>query len=1255
MMGLQRDDIDAYDSKSEPVAQATAALVAMNNAGWTVIRKYFPQLGNVSAGPERRVDPGKQTDNRFFAAYATEDVAFSPIPLLCMVWSLPEPELSGRLKAFHEEIAPAMVVEDYSTWTLDDLRKSIDSMTNPAKTVQGTKYRTPKSNLSFQQALRLYVMTLALLKAETKWTGKTDSPPPDMNDFTNRLRQQLPRPIGDGETTAFFLYRPGVVNHPLSKDEFEERADVVWITRKGTTFEVEQFPVYLTEEQKEWSPAWIQPEDEQNDTTLIARKFEHDWTRLDGPFLWFRGDQFNGQVTYQATVELNANEIVIEAERMIESRGAVKRVRRPPDYDPKLMTAFQAAVDTPASSSDALSIDPPRIEDAVNNLKRLGPYFSNSFRAWCAYGTINLRTGSRRPHMGCRAARRTAPRLTNAPVGLIIRYCHPSRSAGLRTRCSTCWQQPAVRISRNHKTTNVAFGPNNSAHGLRIKVFALPRLRRRVNLGHAVRDTIRQTWASPLAGMAAQIQGRSLRTMRRLRVCLSLLVALSLLLIAAGCGGGSTNNNSGSGSGSNPPPPPPPPSAPTISNFAVSPTLVAPGQFTNFSWTTANATGFTVTPNITQDDQGNLPLNATAYSYNSNGLTQTTTFQATASSGSTNSKPKSVTLSVVPLTLSASATMIQAGQNVVLTYGGPNNSSTWSLVTVGNNNPTQLPAPSSCNGNTCTATYQTSPLSANTTFQVVAAGTAGGQAYSPQVAITVGNPTTVTLTANPTTVQSGGATTLTWTSTSASAVAITCSPSCNPAIGQVGLNGSTTQNPTQTTTYTATATSIYPGAPPVIATATVTVSTGGIGNLNHIIFMVQENRAFDNYFGVLAQYRVNHQPPIQGAQLSDVNDLHTLPSGYQICNPQGGCFAPFHARTECIENLSPSWDETHYDMDLVGDDWLNLTQNSQFLMDKFLWTTLSGGSGDKYDPTHSRPLGYYDQTDLPYYYELATQFTTDDQWRSPIPANTIPNRMYLFAATSYGHAFPPPQNDPSWQQPTIFRAMQNAGVTWRYYYQDNSVFLANWADWNDPQIQANVRNIQEYYNILASPNADKELPEVIFIERASATGLDEHPGNNVQTGAVTAQNAINALMASAAWPDSVFILTWDEGGGLFDHVGPIMVTPPGDFLEPTDLQKKDQTGEFNVTGFRVPMVVVSPWSKKQTVVHLQTDYTSILKLIETRFNVPALTQRDANTQDMADPTNGFFDFTSPQWLTPPTLPTQPTNGTCNYQLEGSPQ
>jgi phospholipase C len=525
----------------------------------------------------------------------------------------------------------------------------------------------------------------------------------------------------------------------------------------------------------------------------------------------------------------------------------------------------------------------------------------------------------------------------------------------------------------------------------------------------------------------------------------------------------------------------------------------------------------------------------------------------------------------------------------------------------------------------------------------------GGQAFSPPVTITLQSPTTLTFTAQPTTVAPGGAVTLSWQATNASAVSI------DNGVGNVtpvSRGSYCCVKPSQTTTYTATATSIYPGAPPVMATAIVTVSSGLL-SLNHIIYMVQENRSFDNYFGALAEYRVNHQPPIPGAQLSDVNDLHTLPSGYTIKNPQGQAFGPFHARTECIENLSPSWDETHVDMDLVGNNWLKLTDQSKYLMDRFLNTTLSGGSGDKYDPTHSRPLGYYDQTDLPFYYELATQFTTSDTWYSPIPGNTVPNRMYLFAGTSYGHGYPPTDpSDPAWQRPTFFRALTDAGITWRYYFQDNSVFLANWADWNDSKIQGNVRNIQEYYNILASPTADTDLPQVVFIERASATGLDEHPENNVQTGAADVQKIITALFNSKAWPDSAFILTYDEGGGLFDHVGPILVTPP-DNQQPTDLGGQIQ-GLFNVTGFRVPVIVISPWSRPQTVVHLPTDYTAILKLIETRFNVPALTQRDATTGDMADPADGFFDFSAPNMLTVPPLPAQPTNGTCNYQLESHP-
>ena len=386
MLGLHREDIDAYDSKAEPAARASEALLAVNRIGWNMIHRYFPTLGTTHEGPEKKIHPEDPADRRFFASYANEDPAFSPMPLLCMIWSLPESQLSGPLKKLHDELVSAMALEDYSTWKPDELRTTVDKLTVPATTAKAVRYRTPKTRLSFKQALQLYAMTLALVRMETKWANKADSPPPDMVDFTNRLRHQLPLQISDGETAALLLYFPADIGEPLAKGELEERADVVVMKRKGTTFEVEQFPVYLTVDQKEWNPPWIELTDYVTDTSLVARKYEHDWTRLDGPFLWFRPDQLNGEVVYRATVRFQAAEIVIEAERNIARRGAVKRADRPADYDPGKMTAFNPAVDGVAMPSDPLSIEPAGPTEPFNGLKWPVPYFSNGFRAWCAYG-----------------------------------------------------------------------------------------------------------------------------------------------------------------------------------------------------------------------------------------------------------------------------------------------------------------------------------------------------------------------------------------------------------------------------------------------------------------------------------------------------------------------------------------------------------------------------------------------------------------------------------------------------------------------------------------------------------------------------------------------------------------------------------------------------------------------------------------------------------------------------------------------------
>ncbi|HSY11999.1 MAG TPA: alkaline phosphatase family protein [Verrucomicrobiae bacterium] len=676
---------------------------------------------------------------------------------------------------------------------------------------------------------------------------------------------------------------------------------------------------------------------------------------------------------------------------------------------------------------------------------------------------------------------------------------------------------------------------------------------------------------------------------------------------------------------------------PTSNYFNVAPAISAPGQFVEFNWNVNQAKSFTVTPSMLSEDESVLPLSASKYIQVAPAVS--TVFTGMASDSS---QPLTAKLTVVPVTLSIPASSVAAGQTAVLSFKGPNNGSSFFLTVLPENTTIPL-TPDSCSGSTCTGSYLTAPLGSSRTFMVGAAGPRGGQAYSQAVAVNVSGGMTLSCAATPTVPTPGQPVTIQWSSSNAVSIRL------DNGIGEVApaASGIIKVRPTQTTTYTCTATDRF--GDHLSAPAKVTISNGDVSNLNHIIYMLQENRAFDNYFGNLAYYRV-YVDQIPGAQMSDVTDLHDLPSGFTLQNPQGQAIPPFHERTECIEGLNPNWNESHVDMDLVGGNWMSLTSNSQFLMDKFLFN--AGGS--QYDPTDSRPLGYYDWTDLPFYYELATQFNTSDTFYSPVPDATVINRMYLFAGTSYGDIFTPGTNNLTWERPTLFRVLTNAGISWRYYYQDNSIFLSDWADWQDPQIQNNVRNIQEYYNILSSPGADQNLPQVIFIERASATGFDEHPGNNVQKGAAVVQQIMNALLTSQAWPDSAFILTYDEGGGTYDQQPPILLPQPDDKV-PLPFQNQLYIhGIFNVSGFRVPVMLISPWSKPHFVWHMQTDYTSILKLIETRFSLNPLTRRDLNAGDLTDPTNGPFDFSSPQMLQVPPLPTQPTNGTCNYQLEGYP-
>jgi phospholipase C len=462
-------------------------------------------------------------------------------------------------------------------------------------------------------------------------------------------------------------------------------------------------------------------------------------------------------------------------------------------------------------------------------------------------------------------------------------------------------------------------------------------------------------------------------------------------------------------------------------------------------------------------------------------------------------------------------------------------------------------------------------------------------------------------------------------------------------------------------------------------TPVTTPPTSGISSINHIIFMAQENRSFDTYFGQLPAYWAANGYPAQ--------QLDAMPSTASNPSYDGtSTVSAFHVASECIENLSPSWDESHLDWNL------QTPSSTTAAMDGFVWNAANfainenaGGADPQYTDTAGiRAMGYYDWTDLPYYYFMASNFATSDRWFAPALDRTQINRMYLFAATSQGYAYPP-GTDAADNAPltatTIFDELTKAGVSWKVYYSDDicpttpgdsrtgvkggivkdastssttgaCTYLTQFAEYAPPnQLPSNVVPVSQYLTDVQNGT----LPSVALIEAGYESGRDEHPssGTDIQTGASYVASLINPLMSSTSWKDSVFILTYDEPGGLYDHVPPFPEPNP-DGIAPMDLETgdlctstNDPNGpncDFNYSGYRLPLIVISPFTKKNYVSHTEADYTAILKLIETRFNVASLTQRDAAQMDMTE----FFDFQNVPWATPPSnAPAQPTDGVCN--------
>jgi phospholipase C len=588
-------------------------------------------------------------------------------------------------------------------------------------------------------------------------------------------------------------------------------------------------------------------------------------------------------------------------------------------------------------------------------------------------------------------------------------------------------------------------------------------------------------------------------------------------------------------------------------------------------------------------------------------------------------------------------------------------------------------------GCTGTATCQvtlTSATSVVATFSAVP---------SSSLTVTMSGPGTGTVTSNPSGISCP--TTCSASFANGTQVTLTAVPSSGSSFG--GWSGACSGTGTCVVTLNA-------------ATTVNALFGGSLQSLNHIIIFAQENRSFDSYFGAMREYWAQNSitdqsfdglpqfnptsgaPPLQGPVPAvpgcdpafpynpNANPPETYPCTYDSNSP---LVQSFHLITMCLENPSPSWNESHVDWDLTNPVAATPTLNG------FVHT--AGNDARRIVPPMTdtnglRAMGYYDGNDLNYYYFMASQFATSDRWFSPAMSRTQINRMYLLSSTSQGHAYPLKGNDPQLSAKTIFEALQSAGISWKIYihpdpkgktvgsvtcapldtrpvclYQVSylNMFMYGNKVVNDPVLSLNLVPVTQF----ATDAQNGTLPQVALIEPASASGLDEHPADSdpspqqptpccsVQSGALYASGIVNSLLTSPSWKDSALLFTYDEFGGFYDHVAPQPAVSP-DGIKPSDLLAGDictvSTGpncDFVYTGYRVPLIVFSPFSKKNYVSHTVADETAMLKLVEERFGLNPLTARDAAQIDMGAE---FFDFVNAPWATPPTPPGQIHNGQC---------
>lgn len=354
--------------------------------------------------------------------------------------------------------------------------------------------------------------------------------------------------------------------------------------------------------------------------------------------------------------------------------------------------------------------------------------------------------------------------------------------------------------------------------------------------------------------------------------------------------------------------------------------------------------------------------------------------------------------------------------------------------------------------------------------------------------------------------------------------------------------------------------------------------------IEHFIVVMQQNHTFDNYFGTY--------PGANG-----------IPEG--VCMPvslsnegSGSCVAPFEITDHPISDLSHS-----------STTFVDQYQDGQ--MNGFV------AGLNKLNQDGALSMGYFDDTQMPFYWNLADEYVLFDNYFSSAHTGSVTNRMYWVSGRPGSEVNRIPDDGFSDDIPTIFDRLQERGISWKFYirnYDKNLNYRTSkeldylhpqiqWAPLlafdrfiDDPELSSRIVDLDEYYTDLENGT----LPAVSYVLLLGAT---EHPISDLSLGERATRTMLHSLMQSDAWESSAFFITYDDWGGWYDHVQPPQV---------------DERGY----GFRVPALLVSPYARTGHIDHTLLDHTSILKFIEENWSIPPLAERDARANNLTP----AFDF-----------------------------